>query len=79
MNMEGSSGLKTAVEQGRRDRPGDNRGLKLACDGRLSRRSVEILHDLGLSREKIVAYSLRFPTPTPTPSGLRPHSSGTRR
>ncbi len=29
------------------------------------RRSVEILRDLGLSKEMIVAYHRRFPTPTP--------------
>ena len=44
--------------------------------GLLSRRSVEILHDLGLSQEKIVAYNLRFPTPTP---GHRPPASRMRR
>ena len=52
------------LETGGRDGPGNERGLQLACDGLLSRRSVEILHDLGLSQEKIVAYNLRFPTPT---------------
>jgi len=68
MNTEESARLET----GGRDRP----GLQLACDGRLSRRSVEILHDLGLSQEKIVAYNLRFPTPTP---GHRPPAAGMRR
>ena len=36
------------------------------CDRDPRRRSVEILRDLGLSKEKIVAYHRRFPTPTPT-------------
>ena len=64
MNTEETARLET----GGCDGPGNERGLQLACDGRLSRRSVEILHDLGLSQEKIVAYNLRFPTPTPVAS-----------
>ena len=42
-----------------------------ARDRDLPRRSVEILRDLGLSKEKIVAYHRRFPTP-PTSCGYRP-------
>ena len=76
MNTEDSARLKSGVEQGR-DRPGNQRGWKHDID--LPGRSVEILHDLGLSQEKIVAYSLRFPTPAPMPSGPRPHSSRTQR
>ena len=72
MNTEESARLET----GGRDGPGNEQGLQLACDGRLSRRSVEILHDLGLSQEKIVAYNLRFPTPTPE---HRPSASRMRR
>jgi hypothetical protein len=45
---------------------GDKRGVEAAPDRDLPRRSVEILRDLGLSKEKIVAYHRRFPTPTPT-------------
>jgi hypothetical protein len=51
---------KTGIQQGRGH--GDERGVKPACDR--DRRSVEILRDLGLSTEKIVAYQRRFPTPT---------------
>lgn len=47
-------------------RRNDERGVKRARDRDLPRRSVEILRDLGLSKEKIVAYHRRFPTPTPT-------------
>ncbi len=76
----GRAGMTTEeserLETGGRDEPGDEQGLQLACDERLSRRSVEILHDLGLSQEKIVAYNLRFPTPTP---GHRPPASRMRR
>jgi hypothetical protein len=43
----------------------DERGVEPAGDRDLPRRSVEILRDLGLSKEKIVAYHHRFPTPTP--------------
>ena len=45
---------------------GDKRGVEAAPDRDLPRRSVEMLRDLGLSKEKIVAYHRRFPTPTPT-------------
>jgi len=48
---------------------GDERGVKPARDRDLPRRSVEILRDLGLSQEKIVAYHRRFPIPTPTSGG----------
>jgi hypothetical protein len=38
-------------------------------DRDLLQRSVEILGELGLSKEKIVAYQRRFPIPTPTSGG----------
>jgi hypothetical protein len=44
----------------------DERGVDRARHRCLLRRSIEILRDLGLSREKIVAYYRRFPTPAPT-------------
>ena len=44
----------------------DERGVKSTRDRDLLRRSVEILGELGLSKEKIVAYQRRFPIPTPT-------------
>ena len=47
----------------------DERGVEPARDRDLLRRSVEILRDLGLSKEKIVAYHRRFPTQT-TPRAL---------
>jgi hypothetical protein len=47
--------VKTCIQQG-----GDERGVKPACDRDLPRRSVEVLRDLGLSKEKIVAYHRRF-------------------
>ena len=48
---------------------GDERRVKPARDRDLLRRSVDILRDLGLSKERIVAYHRRFPTPTPTGCG----------
>lgn len=60
-------------------RRNDERGVKRARDRDLPRRSVEILRDLGLSKEKIVAYHRRFPTPTPTSCGSRPRASIMRR
>ena len=59
MNTE-EARVKTGIQQGRGHR--DKRGVKPACDRDLLRRSVEILRDLGLSTEKIVAYHRRFPT-----------------
>jgi hypothetical protein len=44
----------------------DERGVEPARERDLRWRSVEILRDLGLSKEKIVAYLRRFPTPTPS-------------
>ena len=44
----------------------DGRGMDRARNRCLLRSSIEILRDLGLSREKIVAYYRRFPTPAPT-------------
>jgi hypothetical protein len=64
MNTEESARVKTSSWQGR-GRGDDARGVKPARDRDLPRRSIEILRDLGLSQEKIVAYNLRFPTPTP--------------
>jgi hypothetical protein len=40
------------------------RGVVAASDRDLLRCSVDILRDLGLSKEKIIAYHRRFPTPT---------------
>jgi len=50
----------------------DEQGVKATPDRDLPRRSAETLRDLGLSKEKIVAYHRRFPTPTPTSGGCRP-------
>jgi hypothetical protein len=61
MNTE-EARVKTGIQQGRG--LGGERGAKPACDRDPPRRSVEILRDLGLSTEKIVAYHRRFPTPT---------------
>jgi hypothetical protein len=55
---------------------GDKRGVEAAPDRDLPRRSVEILRDLGLSKEKIVAYHRRFPTPTPTTGPGLPQLEG---
>ena len=63
MNTEESAHVKTSGRQGRGY--DDERGVEPARDRDLPRPSVEILRDLGLSQEKIVAYHLRFPTPTP--------------
>jgi len=76
MNTEAR--VKTSARQGR-GHGDDERGVKPARDGNLPRRSVEILRDLGLSKEKIVAYHRRFPTPTPTSCGSRPRASIMRR
>ena len=76
MNTEAR--VKTSARQGR-GHGDDERGVKPARDGNLPRRSVEILRDLGLSKEKIVAYHRRFPTPTPTSCGSRPRASIVRR
>ena len=73
MNTE-EARVKTSGRQGR-GHGDDERGVKPARDGNLPRRSVEILRDLGLSKEKIVAYHRRFPTPTPTSCGYRPRAS----
>ena len=71
MNTE-EARVKTSGRQGG-GHGDDERGVKPACDRDL--RSVEILRDLGLSKEKIVAYHRRFPTPTPTGCGCRPPAS----
>ena len=67
--------VKTGGRGGHEDA---ERGLKPARDGDLLWRSVEILRDLGLSKEKIVAYHRRFPTPTPTTGEPRRHRQGER-
>ena len=77
MNTE-EAGVKIGGRQGW-GRGDDERGVKPARDRDLPRRSVEILRDLGLSKEKIVAYHRRFPTPTPTSCGSRPRASLMRR
>jgi hypothetical protein len=60
--------VKISGRQGR-GRGDDERGAEPARDRDLLLRSVEILRDLGLSKEKIFAYHRRFPTPTPTGCG----------
>jgi hypothetical protein len=44
----------------------EERGVERGRDRNLRQRSIEILHDLGLAKEKIVAYHRRFPTPMPS-------------
>jgi hypothetical protein len=78
MNTEETARVKTSSQQGR-GHGDDERGVKRACDRDQPRRSIEILRDLGLSTEKIVAYHRRFPTPTPTSCGYRPPASIMRR
>ncbi len=77
--MEGTAGMNTEEARvktsGRRGQGDAERGLKPAGDGDLPWRSVEILRDLGLSKEKIVAYHRRFPIPTPT-TGEPRHRQG---
>ena len=64
MKTEELARVKTSGRQGR-DHGDYEQGVKPSRDGDLPRRSVETLRDLGLSKEKIVAYYRRFPTPTP--------------
>jgi hypothetical protein len=64
MNTE-EARVRTSGRQGR-GQGDDEQGGEPARDRDLPRRSFEILRDLGLSEEKIVAYHRRFPTPTPT-------------
>ena len=63
MNTE-AAGMKTSSWQdgGHGD---EERGVAPARDRDLRRRSVDVLRDLGLSTEKIVAYHRGFPAPTP--------------
>ena len=42
---------------------GEERGVAPARGRDLPRSSVDVLRDLGLSKEKIVAYHRRFPAP----------------
>jgi hypothetical protein len=77
MNTE-EARVKTSGRQGR-GHEDDEPGVKPVRDKDPPRRSVEILRDLGLSKEKIVAYNLRFPTPTPMRCGHRPPASAMRR
>ena len=67
MNTE-EARVKTSGRQGRGHGEAE-RGVNPARDRDLLRRSVDILRDLGLSKERIVAYHRRFPTPTPTGCG----------
>jgi hypothetical protein len=67
MNTE-EARMKTSGRQGC-GHGDDERRVKRARDSDLPRRSVDILRDLGLSKEKILAYLRRFPTPTPTSCG----------
>jgi len=69
--------MKTRGRQGR-GYGDDERRVKPARDRDLPRRSVDILRDLGLSKEKIVAYHRRFPIPTPTTGEPRRHRQGER-
>jgi hypothetical protein len=64
MNTE-EARVKTSDRRGKGNED-DERGVVPVRDVNLRWRSVEILRDLGLSKEKIVAYHRRFPTPTPT-------------
>jgi hypothetical protein len=81
--MKGTAGMNTEearVKTSGRHARGhqvDERGLKLARERDLPRRSVEILRDLGLSKEKIVAYHRRFPTQRPQREARR-HEQGER-
>ena len=61
MNTEEEARVKTSGRQGGGHGRADERGVKPACDRDPPRRSVEILRDLGLSKEKIVAYHRCFP------------------
>ena len=56
----------------------EERGVAPARDRDLPRRSVDVLRDLGLSKEKIVAYHRRFPTPSPTGRGPAPRAGRAR-
>jgi hypothetical protein len=67
MNTE-EARVKTSDRRGKGNED-DERGVVPVRDVNLRWRSVEILRDLGLSKEKIVAYHRRFPTPTPTGCG----------
>jgi hypothetical protein len=57
----------------------EERGVAPARDRDLTRRSADVLRDLGLSKEKIVAYHRRFPAPTPTLCGHQSPGSTVRR
>jgi len=74
MNTEEAC-VKTSDCRGRGHGRADEQGVKPTRDRDPPRRSAEILRDLGLSTEKIVAYHRRFPTPTPTGCGCRPPAS----
>jgi hypothetical protein len=64
MNTEDARVTVSGLED--RGRGDDERGMDRARNRCLLRRSIEILLDLGLSKENIVAYYRRFPTPAPT-------------
>jgi hypothetical protein len=68
--------VKTSGRQDGGDRD-DEHEVEPARDRDRPQRSVEILRDLGLSKEKIVAYHRRFPTPT-AHNGPWPAAMGTR-
>ena len=74
MNTE-EARVKTS---GRRGHGDAERGLEPACDRDLPWRSDEILRDLGLPKEKIVAYHRRFPTPTHATGRTPPPQAGRR-
>ena len=65
MNADEPARVKTGVEKDGGQGPGDEPGLRPAGERRLPWRSVVVLRDLGMSHERIVAYSCRFPTPLP--------------
>jgi hypothetical protein len=75
--MEGTAGMITKEACVKAcGRKNGERGVKRARNRDLPRRSVEILRDLGLSKDKIVAYHRRFPTPTPTTGSGSPQLEG---
>jgi hypothetical protein len=76
MNTE-EARVKTSGRHGR-GHGDDERGVKPHRDRDLPRCSVEILRDLGLSKEEILAYHRSFPTPTVT-TGRGPPWAGRAR
>ena len=75
MNTE-EARVKTSGRHGRGY--GDERGVKPARDRDLPRCSVEILRDLGLSKEKIVASTVAFRHRRPQRAEARRRGQGKR-